>query len=417
MTTANGAQGFGFDAWIQPFREAMQAFQTAAWSGAGAMPGGVAWPGMGAWPGQAMGQVPGMAGAAMGGGFSPGAFPGGLFSSAPLSSGAFAPGMAGPFAGIFEQLAAMAQGQWQQLAGPFANGAMNGGDAVSQWRKLLETMAPAVAAFDASALRGMDVQGVRDALATPPVGPLREHVERWQKAMLAQLDYQDASQAFAAQMGDIMKLALSHFERRLAARSEPGQPPASMRALFDEWIEAGERAWAERASSDAFVSALGRYTNAQLRVRAAMADQINRMAESLGLPTRGEVDADHRRIAMLERELRRVRSELDALQRAPVAAQPAPIVVPKVVVPIRPEVVLPAGDASAPAARPRRAKAEKKPKAQKRAAPPAKPEKRKKPDRLVASATVLPIVAAPRAIGTGASRTERDAALRRRAGK
>lgn len=425
MTTAKGAQGFGFDAWIQPFREAMQAFQPSAWPGAGAMPG-MAWPGMGAWPAQAMGQMPGMANAAMGGfppsPFPPGPFSSGLFSSGPLSSGAFAPGMAGPFAGMLEQISAMAQGQWQQLAGQFANGVMNGGDAMSQWRKLLETMVPAAAAFDASAMRGMGADGLRDALATPPVGPLREHVERWQKAMLAQLDYQEAAQAFSAQMGEIMKLALSYYERRLAACAEPGQSPASMRTLFDEWIEAGEQAWAERAGSDAFVSALGRYTNAQLRVRAAMADQINRMAESLGLPTRGEVDAGHRRIAMLERELRRVRTELDALQREPAVAQPAPVAVPKArpasaVVPIRPEVIVPADDTPAPVARPRRAKAAKKTRAQKSASRAALPEKPKKPERPAVSAAVLPIVAAPRAIGAAALKPARDAAPRRRAGK
>lgn len=400
MTTASGAQGFGFDAWIQPFREAMAAFQSTAWPGAGAMPG-AAWPGMGAWPGQAMGQMPGMANAAMGG-FAP---------------GMFAPGMAGPFAAMLEQLSTLAQGQWQQLAGQFA-----GGDAPSQWRRLLETMAPAAGAFDLSALRGFDAGALRDALSTPAIGPMREHVERWQKAMLAQLDYQEAAQAFSAQLGEIMKLALSYFERRLAARSEPGQPPASMRALFDEWIEAGEQAWAERAGSDAFAAALGRYTNAQLRVRAAMADELNRMAESLGLPTRGEVDADHRRIAMLERQLRRVRAELDALRRDPAPAQAAPVAAPKAraasaVVPIRPDVAVALDAAPAPAAKPRRAKAAKKSRTEKRAPRAGKPEKRKKTERLAASATVLPIVAAPRAIGTAASEPARDAAPRRRVGK
>lgn len=423
MTTANGAQGFGFDAWIQPFREAMAAFQTTAWPGAGAMPG-AAWPGMGAWPGQ----MPGMANAAMGGGFPPGLFspgaippgaiPPGLFSAGMFPSGTFAPSMAGPFAAMLEQLSAMAQGQWQQLAGQFATGVANGGDALTPWRRLFESMMPAASAFDPSALRGANADALRDALATPAIGPMREHVERWQKAMLAQLEYQDATQAFSLQLGETMKLALTYFERRMAARGTPGQPSVSMRALFDEWIEAGEQAWAERAGSDAFVAALGRYTNAQLRVRAAMADQINRIAQSLGLPTRGEVDADHRRIALLEREQRRMRNELEALQRAPVAASPAPVVVvPNVVVPIRPEVTVTHDDDAVSAAKPHRAKAAKKVKPEKRASRASKTEKRKKPERFAASAIVLPIVAAPRAIGAAASKSVHDAAPRRRASK
>ncbi len=392
MSTTGSAQGFGFEAWIQPFREAMAAFQPSAWPN-GAMPG-AAWPGAGVWSGQPMGQMPGMGSAA---------------------AGMFSPGMAGPFAGMFEQLSTLAQGQWQQLAGQFSSAGT--GDVMSQWRRLLETMAPAVAGFDASALqRGA---ALRDALSTPAIGPLREHVERWQKAMLAQLDYQDAAQAFSAQLGEIMKLALADFERRLSERGPSGQPPASMRALFDEWIEAGEKAWAERAGSDAFVAALGRYTNAQLRVRAAMADQVNRMAESLGLPTRGEVDADHRRIAMLERELRRLRGELDALRHASAhtteaAVQTAAEVQKPRVVPIRPEAA--ADNVEAAPARPSRAKVGKKPKVEKSAKHSGKRTKTPKAGRSSVSATVLPIVAAPRAMGA-AGRRDEDAAPRRRAGK
>lgn len=433
MTTTGNAQDFGFDVWMRTFRDAMTAFQHAAPAASAGMPGMAAWPGqgwmpgnvnpagfagMGAWPGQMPGQMPGMS----------------------------ASGVAGPFAAMFEQLSALAQGQWQQFARQAAGdaSASGAGDAMSQWRRMLEGMAPAMtAAFDPAAMRGLDQAALRDALSTPPIGPLREHVQRWQQAMLAQMDYQDAAQAFSAQLGEIMKLAMSYFERRLAARAEPGQTPLSMRGLFDEWIEAGEQAWAERAGSDAFASALGRYTNAQLRVRAAMADEVNRVAESLGLPTRGEVQSDHRRIAMLEREVRRVRAELEALQRTPDPAQPASAqatVKPRVV-PIRPDVAVavdnpapskPAQAATAKAkpasaksnakksgaGKPRRAKAVRKSKTEKAESRPARRSKPKpaKSERPATSANVLPIVAAPRAIGAAADNT-RGITPRRRASK
>lgn len=398
MTTANAAQGFGFDAWIQPFREAMAAFAPAA------MPD-KSWPGMGAWASQ----MPGMA-QSVKSGFEPGVFP----------SGAFAPGAAGPFAGMLEQISAMAQGQWQQLAAQLSTGAMtgamSGGDAMAPWRNLFQTMLPTADTFDSALRHGMNAAAVRDALSTPPVGPLREHVERWQQAMLAQLDYQEASQAFSAQLGEIMRLAMGNFERRLAARGEAGQPPASMRALFDEWIEAGEEAWAERAGGDAFVAALGRYTNAQIRVRAAMADQTNRMVKSLGLPTRDEVDADHRRIAMLERELRRLRGELDDLRRVPTAVADKDEVRKARVVPLRPEGTTSIKNAAPAEVAPSHAKAGKKGKAEKSTKQPGKRIKAARMERSPVSATVLPIVAAPRAIGVADKRDD-AAAPRRRVGK
>lgn len=287
MDTTGGAQDFGLDAWTRSFREAMAAFAPAAPAVAG-----VRWPDAGAWPG--LGAMPGM-----------GAGLPGMFST---QAGA------GPFAGLFEQFAGLAQSQWQQFANHAAGGMGGADDVPGYWQRFAQSMTAA------SPPPALDTTALREALSTPQVGPMREHVERWQQAMLAQLDYQDASRAFAAQLSEISKLTLDEFSRRVAARAEPDKQMTSMRELFDEWIEAGEAVWAERANDDAFTRALGQYTNAQMRLRAAQADQINRMAQSLGLPTRDEVDSDHRRIAQLERELRRVQREMEGLRAAAEAA-------------------------------------------------------------------------------------------------
>lgn len=306
MDTRGGAPDLGFDAWSRSFREAMAAFTSSASAGAGVMPGLAGWPHVNTWPGagvmSGMGTIPGL-----GAGLS-GPFPGHT--------------AAGPFAAMLEQLSAAAQTQWQQLASRVAAGSGAADDALSAWHGMLTSMAPA-AGSELPTMPAMDTRALRELLSTPQVGPMREHLERWQQAMLAQLDYQEASRTFSAQLGDIAKLTLARFSERVAARAEPGKQIASMRELFDEWIEAGEAVWAERANDDAFVAALGQYTNAQMRVRAAQADQINRMAQSLGLPTRSEVDSDHRRIAQLERDLRRVQRELETLREADTArAQP-----------------------------------------------------------------------------------------------
>lgn len=422
MTTATTGQDFGLEAWMQPFREAMTAFQGSAF------PGGFP----GAFPGSFPGAFPGMGGAApfsnMAGWFGGQAAP----TMPGWPQGAGAGPAAGAFTRFLQQLSELAQAQWQQLALQAGTGIDSESGALANWRALVESvgakLASAAGPFELGPLPALDTSALREALSTPAVGPMREHIERWQGAMLAQLDYQEAAREFSAQLGETMRLAQAHLRERLAERAAKNEPLTTSRALFDEWVEAGEQAWAERAGSDAFVAALGRFTNAEMKVRAAKADQINRLAESLGLPTRGEVDADHRRIAQLERELRRLRSEVASLRDA-AAAAPAvqPEAAPRTAVKkpqaqARPAAT-PAPDvaAKAPAAKTPRARVKAARSSPARAPAKASSNAPVKPPpaaarRSKASVSMLPLVDAPRALGTRGRKVD-EAAQRRRAGK
>ncbi|HRQ34887.1 MAG TPA: poly(R)-hydroxyalkanoic acid synthase subunit PhaE [Chiayiivirga sp.] len=422
MTTATTGQDFGLEAWMQPFREAMTAFQGSAF------PGGFP----GAFPGSFPGAFPGMGGAApfsnMAGWFGGQAAP----TMPGWPQGAGAGPAAGAFTRFLQQLSELAQAQWQQLALQAGTGIDSESGALANWRALVESvgakLASAAGPFELGPLPALDTSALREALSTPAVGPMREHIERWQGAMLAQLDYQEAAREFSAQLGETMRLAQAHLRERLAERAAKNEPLTTSRALFDEWVEAGEQAWAERAGSDAFVAALGRFTNAEMKVRAAKADQINRLAESLGLPTRGEVDADHRRIAQLERELRRLRSEVASLRDA-AAAAPAvqPEAAPRTAVKkpqaqARPAAT-PAPDvaAKAPAAKTPRARVKAARSSPARAPAKASSNAPMKPPpaaarRSKASVSMLPLVDAPRALGTRGRKVD-EAAQRRRAGK
>lgn len=403
MSATSGAQGFGFEQWLQPFREALSGLQFP--TGAAPMAGFNVWPGVAGWPGS-MG-VPPSFGTGMPGPFAPDA---------------------GPFSALFEQLSSLAQGQWQQLATQFATGGIGSDEALSGWHKLLESLTPP-AGFSAAMLPGMDPAQWREMLSTPQVGPMREHAERWQQLLLAQIDQQEARRALGVQLGEILKLAMDHFRQRLAARAEPDKQIGSMRELFDEWIEAGEQAWAERASSDAFVAALGQYSNAQMQVRAAQADQVNRVAERLGLPTRAEVDSDHRRIAQMERELRRMQRELDELRGAaqPVESAPVSANPTRSAARARKQPTTTASRRGAAAATKKAASkaatVKPKPKPVRKRSASAAPaasaaaeKKKAKPARARRiKASTFPVVAAPRAIGTKSRKPASTAAARKRA--
>ncbi|MNT44488.1 Poly(R)-hydroxyalkanoic acid synthase subunit [compost metagenome] len=97
--------------------------------------------------------------------------------------------------------------------------------------------------------------------------------------------------------------------------------------MFDLWIEVAEEAYAKVAMSEPFQQVYASLGNAQMRLRAGLQREVEQMSERIGLPTRSEMDAAHRRIAELERSLRRVQAQVAALAGTDAVdpvAQPAP---------------------------------------------------------------------------------------------
>ncbi len=207
---------------------------------------------------------------------------------------------------------------WKQALGenPFAAvlGSMQGPGqhGLEQWS---EQIAPYLQAWQHSG------QGL---LGLPTFGFAREHQERWQRMAQAQIAHQQHSKAYQALMAEAGKNAFERFEAKLAERSEPGRQLGSARALFDLWIDAAEEAYAEIALSPKFREVYGEFVNSQMRVRAALQQEVEEMCGLFGIPGRTEVDATHRKIVQLERELRRLRdaTERSAESAGPVRAAP-----------------------------------------------------------------------------------------------
>lgn len=79
---------------------------------------------------------------------------------------------------------------------------------------------------------------------------------------------------------------------RFAAR-QAAQPPPSLRATFDRWIDCAEEAYQVAARSDSFVQAHARLINEFVLERARQHALLERGARAFGMPTRAEVDALH----------------------------------------------------------------------------------------------------------------------------
>ena len=233
-------------------------------------------------------------------------------------------------------------GQMQGVAAQFAGQNAGAADVARAWKQALGAVGENPFPEMFRAMRGQGQQGldqwIEDAspyldawkregaswLGMPAFGFARERQERMQALLQAQIDYQDKSSAYNALMMKSAQRAYEVFEDKLAERSEPGRQLQSARAMFDLWIDAAEEAYAEIALSPEFRKVYGELVDAQMRVRSGMQKEVEQMSEKLGMPTRSEVDSAHRKIAELERQLRRLRDAASApapATAAPVAKQ------------------------------------------------------------------------------------------------
>jgi class III poly(R)-hydroxyalkanoic acid synthase PhaE subunit len=174
-------------------------------------------------------------------------------------------------------------------------------------------------------------------LQAPAFGYLREHQEHYQKMAAAFVEYQDAIGKYNELILKASRRSFEMFQDKLAAREEPGRQIESPRALYDLWVDAAEEAYQEVALSDEFRKVYGDVVNAQMRVRAQIQLEVERIGVDLGMPTRTELNSVHKRlhdlrragkknasdprIAGLEREIANLRAEVAALKRAPQASR------------------------------------------------------------------------------------------------
>lgn len=184
-------------------------------------------------------------------------------------------------------------------------GAARGGNALNDQPWLREFAKAAQSGF-----------GGGDWLNAPAFGPGREHQARWQALLKTQQAYQARAEAYVDTIRGVLDDAFKRFEAKLAEHEVPGSQLTSARAMFDLWIDAAEEAYAKVALSDDFQRIYGELANAQMRLRAASQSELERACDAMGMPTRTEMDAAHKRIAELERQVRR----LIAMAQQPVPA-------------------------------------------------------------------------------------------------
>lgn len=148
-------------------------------------------------------------------------------------------------------------------------------------------------------------------LSLPAFGLTRERQEQAQKFAQALVAYNDAMNAYNAQMLKASQRGLEILELKLAERSEPGRELHSLRAFYDLYIDAAEEGFAEVALSPDYRTVYGELVNAQMRVRQAVQNEVEHKSRELGMPTRTELSATHRKMADMRRRIARMEELLE----------------------------------------------------------------------------------------------------------
>ncbi|MFT4198337.1 MAG: poly(R)-hydroxyalkanoic acid synthase subunit PhaE, partial [Pseudoxanthomonas sp.] len=317
--------------WGDAFRQMTAAPSAASWLPGSPWPSPVpaAWA-VGGWPGAAM---PGFVGTP---GFT------GLPGLAP----------ADPLAGL-ERMAREWLERMQETAAGLVGGESSPAQIAEAWRKALgatpERPDPDLFGhFFAHGLAGIEqasaqLQAWLQAVQAPwqrwahlpAFGPAREHQERWQALLAAQGELQESLAGFQQLLEQAGREAFELFEGKLTELAESDRQIDSARGLFDLWIDAAEEAWSTLALSPQFQQAYGALANAQLKVRAGLQREIEQTCVAMGIPGRTEVEESSRKIAELERALRRLRAamaragkEEETVARAAAPVAPAAEVFP-----------------------------------------------------------------------------------------
>jgi len=172
-------------------------------------------------------------------------------------------------------------------------------------------------------------RAVRQMLALPPVGYTREWQTQGQEWAALFLEYTTAMQEFMQLLGKVGQSAAELFGKKMNELSQKGESLDGLRGAYDLWIDCGEEAYAEVVATPDFPHLQAQMVNALMRLKKHEQTIMDEVMTAMNIPTRHEVDATHKRIYELQRQLCALQDTLEDITESldqledPVEAAPA----------------------------------------------------------------------------------------------
>jgi class III poly(R)-hydroxyalkanoic acid synthase PhaE subunit len=137
----------------------------------------------------------------------------------------------------------------------------------------------------------------------PALGPAREQQEAWQKLAQISARVAQAQLSLSNQWNEIIALALRELGSKIAPQLSSGATPASVKEVYDLWVNSAESAYAHVAHGAAFIQAQSELTNALSQLRIAQREVLEDFSRQFDLPTRAELNSIHQQLRELKAAL------------------------------------------------------------------------------------------------------------------
>jgi len=226
------------------------------------------------------------------------------------------------FFDLGQRLAENGGADWQQSVLEYLNeqseafadpqsvgGALDGASPLHYWHRFAGHDA------DLSRDRQSFMEQLDRLLRMPGLGYAREHDGDARELSRRWIAYEEAYGEYAAYCAETNRRAVERLREQLIEEFEQGRGPSSLRELYDAWVACSEDVYAERAGSDEYMLLHGRMVNALMAYKCQASMLIDRWAEALNMPTRAELDALHRQLKDVRRELQTLKSGPDGTSR------------------------------------------------------------------------------------------------------
>lgn len=225
----------------------------------------------------------------------------------------------------FEKLRAQLHESTQAASDNFNKGLAFWQSPVETWQQFAGKAMP----FNPEATRGLDMFG--QILGAPGLGYSREMEEQYKKLMQAGVNYQTALCEYNETLADIGPLSLDVLKNKILAMKENGKSIDSARQLYDLWVASSEEVYAERVMTKEYIEVHGGLVNALMAFKTQWHDILDNRLGALGMPTQREMHTIQDRLQESRREVRAMRSEMNALKKQMAELvekqnQPAPVV-------------------------------------------------------------------------------------------
>jgi hypothetical protein len=146
--------------------------------------------------------------------------------------------------------------------------------------------------------------------AAPALGPTREFQELCQRMAQLGEQVQQAQLRLLEQWNGIVSTALTQLGERASALLAAAPTPEALRALYDQWVDSAEAAYAQAAHGPAFAAAQAEFGNAQSRLRVAQREYLELAAREFDLPTRAEMNTVLQQLRELRQAVRTLEERL-----------------------------------------------------------------------------------------------------------